>query len=237
MRILIIAFLFISCSKVNPESGVYCYKGNESKRVSTSPYTLAFGSGYQYQIEGIRTTFNVENLGTEPGRSAWCSGLIQKIPDGSGTTDSANWFQMGIQENAIPVIQSYYTPVSEVQIINANVPVVKGRRYTFWLKHIGNNYWETGRQPEGTADVPVLRFVGCAGILHNPQTGIEYYSSNAKFPLLNFNPAIELYVGGQWVRPLNAYISYLGKFNMRLNSINNIDMGSRLPVPVSTILW
>ena len=190
-------------------------------------YTLAHG--VYNEIKGVRTTVDVKNLGNESGRSCWCDMIFS----------NGLWIQIGYRNNGVPVLEYYWGDITEIVIVNGSVPIYKGKKNDFYIRNIGGTYWEAGRNGQ-----TILTFNGGAEYGWNAETGIEFYSSNAKFPQLNFYPALEVWDNGQWVSPASAYVSYSGKWGIegqvQTASLkkNELNMAGSTSLPVGfTWLW
>ncbi len=198
------------------------------KPVSSSfHYTLA-RAYTDSSIRGVKSTFDVKNLGNESGRSAWVSTKIGDV-----------WVQIGYRNNGIYVMEYYYGDLGELTIVNPSSTIFMGQKNSFFIRNIlGTTYWEIGIN-----EIVILKWNGHTTTCVNAETGIEFYGSNSRFPLLNFYPALEVYNYKGWAIPPRAYLTFRGKWgaegifqnnNLRFGELN---MAGAVPSVSVERLW
>lgn len=211
--LIFIAVLLFSCTK-----GVEVF----NRKSNSSGYTFTLAQSNHATIsKGVQSTMDVQKLGNESGRSVWVSCYIGDV-----------FVQVGYDSKARYLFQHYYGTLNNIQIINP-VPVINERqKNTFAIKNIEGLQWAII-----VNGLTILTFEGSTDVCWRIRTGIEYGGSNQRFPLINFNPAFELWNGGNWEVPTGAIVSHRGKWGIEATSINNINMGGSVPsVPIFN-LW
>jgi len=148
--------------------------------------------------------------------------------------------QVGYMNRGVWVWEYYGGMIDEIEYLDDTVPINIGEKNTFFIQNVGGEYWEVGRNGKSTVRFNAHALYGFA-----PETGIEFYAAKAKFPLLNFYPAIEVLTepNSAWVAPEKAIISYRGKWSiegMLQNPAlrkNELNMGGSVPQTTDYYLW
>ncbi len=190
-------------------------------------YTLALAQCDSIE-RGVSTTVDVKNLGNESGRSCWVSALVGNI-----------WIQIGYRNNGIYVLEYYFGIPDEWTIINPSAPIFMGEKNTFFIRNkLNTTYWEIGIN-----GIVIAQWNAHTHHCVNAETGIEFYGSNAKFPILNFYPALMVLTHAGWQEAVCGFLSYRGKWGaegMKQNKSlrkNELNMAGAVPsLPISQ-LW
>lgn len=182
-------------------------------------------------VQGVRSTFDVVNLGGGVQKSVWVSLLM-----GNNVWYQIGYFNIGTGKNPQFVSMCFEDwklgcPGVTLESLNPPPALEIGTVATFYLVNVGGTLWETGIN-----DIPISRidFGALTGWQVQLATEEGYDCKVSRFPTVHFYPAIELYRNGSWDAAPTAYANgaewgIAGKDQNSALRDNELLMGSSIP--------
>lgn len=220
--IIIIVLFFISCSKQVERTGNNFYYTNAGIQ--------SFG------IQGVRTTCDVVKF----------SGADKKSLSITMHTDNGYFVQTGYHTfsgSTVPFLQVWLNgqQVGTDAVFLANPPLNFGGKQSFSIYNVpGTTKWRSTRGGIDCIEFTLGSQAGNNAVLY---TEIGPVASPSKFPKINFYPAIEILIAGQWQMPSSGIVvvstwGIEGQLQKPLLRADELNIGTGIPIiPYDTYLW